>query len=260
LQSNNFERIPVSPVGETHASTFDPMFEFKASTGNNDFKITFFTWVSLFILLVLYPILSLMGDAESFAEIMKDMTPDFLVFLLIFTILFQWGIFLVNYISAYTENTGLAGLGLKRIRLIDFAWAAAFLAAANLILAGLSWLLAQFGMVMSGDLEMLIPKDTTGRIIWILVSFTAGFCEEIGFRGYIMTRLRLIGKFNSWLIPVIISSLAFGICHAYQGWTGLIVISCYGVLFSLLYIRTGSLWPCVIAHFFQDLGALFFPQ
>ena len=75
-----------------------------------------------------------------------------------------------------------------------------------------------------------------------------------------MTRLRLLGKTNGWLIPTILSSVVFGACHAYQGLPGFILISVYGLLFALLYIRTGSLWPCVIAHFFQDFGALFFPQ
>ena len=52
----------------------------------------------------------------------------------------------------------------------------------------------------------------------------------------------------------------FGACHAYQGIPGLIVITVYGALFALLYIRTGRIWPCIIAHFFQDFSALFIPQ
>jgi membrane protease YdiL (CAAX protease family) len=113
---------------------------------------------------------------------------------------------------------------------------------------------------MSGEIQFLIPEDATGRVVWVLVSFTAGFCEEVGFRGYLMTRLRLVGRFQSWLVPTIVSALIFGACHAYQGWPGFIILSVYGAMFSLLYIRTGSLWPCVIAHSLQDLGALFFPQ
>ena len=100
---------------------------------------------------------------------------------------------------------------------------------------------------MPGELAFLIPTDPVGRVVWVMVSFTAGFCEEIGFRGYLMTRLRIVGKMKSWVIPAIVSSLVFGICHAYQGIPGLILLSVYGGLFAVLYIRTGRLWPCIIA-------------
>ena len=63
-----------------------------------------------------------------------------------------------------------------------------------------------------------------------------------------------------WLIPVILSAVVFGACHAYQGLPGFILLSIYGAMFSILYIRTKSIWPCIIAHFFQDFSALFFPQ
>jgi membrane protease YdiL (CAAX protease family) len=113
---------------------------------------------------------------------------------------------------------------------------------------------------MPGEITMLIPEDPVGRVIWVAVSFTAGFCEETAFRGYIMTRLRLIFKLDNWVIPTIVSSVAFGACHAYQGLPGIIIIGTYGLMFSLLYLRTRTLWPCIIAHSLQDLGALFFPQ
>ena len=107
---------------------------------------------------------------------------------------------------------------------------------------------------------MLIPEDWLGRVLWVMVSFTAGFCEETAFRGYLMTRLRVLGKLLNWVIPVIVSSVVFGACHAYQGLPGFILLTVYGVMFAFLYIRTESIWPCVIAHSLQDLGALFYPQ
>jgi hypothetical protein len=61
-------------------------------------------------------------------------------------------------------------------------------------------------------------------------------------------------------MPVVVSSLTFGILHAYQSLPGAIILSVYGLMFALLYIRTRSLWPCIIAHFFHDFTALFIPQ
>ena len=69
-----------------------------------------------------------------------------------------------------------------------------------------------------------------------------------------------LGRFKSWVIPVAVSAATFGICHAYQGLPGFIVITIYGLMFSALYLWTGRLWPCIIAHFFQDFMALIIPQ
>ncbi len=216
--------------------------------------------MNLAFLLLLYPVLGLVGVGEDPISLLKNMSQGVLIVMLVTTVLFQWAVFLLNYGGAYTEGTGLAGLGFKRIRGLDFLWAGAFLLAANLILSGLAWLLAQVGLPMPGEIGLLIPSDPVGKVVWVGVSITAGICEETAFRGYLMTRLRLLGRFRSWLIPTIISAAAFGICHAYQGLPGFILLTVYGALFSLLYIRTRSLWPCIIAHFFQDFGALFFPQ
>lgn len=216
--------------------------------------------MALFVFIAFYPALSMLGFAEDPATLLKNMEEGVLVAVLIITILFQWFLFIINYLAVYRERTGLAGIGLGRIRLVHVAWAIAFLLAANLVLSGLAWLLAQIGLPLSGEIMMLVPKEIPGKIVWVAVSFTAGFCEEVGFRGYLMSRLRLIFKTQSWVVPTIISALAFGVCHAYQGWPGLILLTIYGAMFSFLYIRTGSLWPCVIAHSLQDLGALFYPQ
>ena len=180
--------------------------------------------------------------------------------LFVVTIFIQWLIFLFIWIATYREKTTLASIGLKRIQPLDFAWGVAFLLASNVVLLGLAWFLAQIGLPMPGEIAMLIPEDWLGRILWVLVSFTAGFCEETAFRGYLITRLKLVGKIRGWVIPVVLSSVVFGACHAYQGLPGFILLTVYGAMFALLYIRTESIWPCVIAHSLQDLGALFYPQ
>ncbi len=211
-------------------------------------------------MLVLYPTLSLVGIGEDPTELLRNLNKGVLLFLLIFTILVQWSIFLINYVTVYFEGTGLAGVGVTRPRALDFAWAISFFLCAWLMLTGLAWLLARAGLPLAGEIDLLIPSDALGRVVWVAVSFTAGFCEEIAFRGYLMTRLRILGKFQSWLLPSLISAVAFGICHAYQGIPGFILVTVYGLLFSWLYIKTGRLWPCIIAHFLQDFGALFLPR
>ncbi|MFQ6009184.1 MAG: CPBP family intramembrane glutamic endopeptidase, partial [Candidatus Zixiibacteriota bacterium] len=237
----------------------DRLTLFQEKWGNSPFRQTRLTYLSLIFLLLIYPATSGLFTVDS-STMFESLNQGVLLAMLISTIVVQWGVFLLIYVTAYREQTGLTGLGFKRIRRIDFAWAAAFLLASNVLLAGLAWLLGQIGLPMPGEISFLIPTDLTGKVVWIAVSATAGICEETAFRGYLMTRLRLVGKFSNWIVPTAISAVAFGACHSYQGLPGFIVITVYGVLFSLLYIRTGTIWPGIIAHFFQDFSALFIPQ
>ena len=251
-----FERVSVyGPPSDEPAH----LTRFKQESRNENFRVSVLTWVSLFFLVVLYPSQSLLM-AEDPAVFLKNLNDGMLMVMLLATIIVQWAIFAWLMLAIWRERTDLAGLGFRRIRWMDFVWAIAFLLGANLILSGLAWVLGQIGMPMAGEIALLVPQDATGRLVWVGVSFTAGFTEEVMFRGYLMTRLRLVFKLPNWVVPTIVSALAFGACHAYQGVPGLIVISVYGLMFSLLYIRTGSIWPCIIAHFFQDFSALFIPQ
>jgi membrane protease YdiL (CAAX protease family) len=48
----------------------------------------------------------------------------------------------------------------------------------------------------------------------------------------------------------------FGLAHAYQGATGILVTGVLGLVFGLLYLRSKSLWPLVIAHGLIDTLSL----
>ncbi len=254
---DSIERIHVYQPESPEDAEFS---EFKRQTGNQNFRKSVLTYLSLFFLLIIYPGISALALSEDPSAMLKNLNQGTLMVMLVATIVMQWGFFLFLYLAIYREQTGMRGVGFKMIRWVDLAWGISFLVGANLILAGLAWLLAQVGLEMPGEIALLVPTDTVGRLVWVGVSFTAGFCEEVMFRGYLMTRLRLLGKFTNWVIPVGLSAVVFGVCHAYQGTAGLIVLSVYGLMFALLYIRTGTIWPCIIAHFFQDFSALFIPQ
>ena len=236
------------------------MADFKRRTGNENFRRSFMTWFNLVLLLIIYPTVSLAGMKEDPSVLLKSLSQGMLMFMLIVTVVFEWSIFGMNYLGVYMERTGLRGVGLPRIRLLDFAWAIAFYLAANAILSLLATGLAKIGLPIPGDVGLLIPTTTGGKIFWVAVAATAGVCEEVAFRGYLMTRLRLAFNLKSWVIPVIVASLAFGSAHGYQGPGGMILISVYGLMFALLFIYTGRLWPCVIAHFLQDALNLFLPH
>lgn len=213
----------------------------------------------MFLLLIVFPVVSYpWTDPTAFLEKMgKD--HFFWTVGMVATIVWQWFLFLFIWMTVWRENTGLKGIGFTKIRLIHFGWAIAFLLASNVILLGLEYILSQFGLGIPGELGFLVPDDPPRMAIWVVVSFTAGFCEETAFRGYLLTRLQKLSGTKKWLLAGIVSSVVFGLGHTYQGLGGFIVISVYGGLFALLYWRTGSLWPCIIAHSLQDLSALFRP-
>jgi membrane protease YdiL (CAAX protease family) len=102
---------------------------------------------------------------------------------------------------------------------------------------------------MQGNLPNLILNVVA---IW----FTAGFLEELGWRGYLMNRLiDLQGKETklAWVIALVGSAIIFGLGHTYQGLGGVIKIIAAGLLFgaAFLIVRRG-LWPLIIAHALLD--------
>jgi membrane protease YdiL (CAAX protease family) len=102
------------------------------------------------------------------------------------------------------------------------------------------------------DIERLMPR-TDHEMRWFYgVSITAGLCEELLYRGY------LIWYLLHWLplLPAaLVSSLVFGFGHAYQGVRGVALTTLVGLFMSGLYLVTGSLAPCMVFHALMDLNA-----
>jgi len=253
-ENYNFEQPPDNPEGK---ETGQGETEKQIIAAEQPFRKSKASYFTLFFLLIFWPFMSVafVGDPSQMLR-MLSVSPIVMVYLP--TIIIQWLVFGLIWIAVWREGTGLAGLGFKRIRFIDFAWAGAFLIVSNLLLTLLSVLLAQINLEIPGEIELILPKTMAERIIWVFLSLTAGVCEEAIFRGYLLTRIRIFGRFKNWIAPVFIASLAFGSGHAYQGAGGFILISVYGIMFALLFIKTKSLWPCIIAHFLQDAMALFY--
>ena len=87
--------------------------------------------------------------------------------------------------------------------------------------------------------------------------FTAGFLEELLWRGYLMNRLvDLQGKTTklAWVISLVGSAIIFGLGHTYQGLGGVIKITTLGLLFGVAFLamRRSNLWPVIIAHALLD--------
>ena len=138
--------------------------------------------------------------------------------------------------------------------LLDVVIAAGFWIVSDMVLVGLGYLL---GLSKAGQtdevrqlLQTLAPHNVRELIVWILLSSTAGFCEEIIFRGYLQRQLAsMLG--NVWG-GMLVSAAVFGLSHAYEGHRRMLLIAIYGALFGTLAILRKSLRPGMMAHAWHD--------
>jgi membrane protease YdiL (CAAX protease family) len=95
---------------------------------------------------------------------------------------------------------------------------------------------------------------------WLLLIWTfAAFGEEIGYRGYLLTRAaEVCGRSNAayWAGNIIVAVL-FGFGHYYKGPSGILDSSMAGVILGAAFILSKrNLWVCILAHGFIDTVAV----
>ncbi len=93
----------------------------------------------------------------------------------------------------------------------------------------------------------------------VVVWASAGFGEEIIFRGYFMRQfVKFFGESKvSIALNIILLNCFFGFMHGYQGITGQLVAGTVGALLALIfYLRKYDLWFVIAVHGFFDTIAL----
>ena len=106
------------------------------------------------------------------------------------------------------------------------------------------------------DLVYLLIPETPREKLWavLILAPTAAFCEEFLFRGYLLTQLH--DWLHSLLWAWVLSSVAFGLAHFYQRWSGMARAGILGALLAYPVVRWGSLYPAMLAHWMIDAVAL----
>ncbi len=103
-----------------------------------------------------------------------------------------------------------------------------------------------------GPLSYLLPHTRGERRTFEVMSVTAGVCEEVIFRGFLIAYL--IAAFGApFWVAAVLSSIVFGLAHAYQGPAGIPRTALAGGSLAWLYGMTGSLWAPMIAHAVMDI-------
>ena len=106
---------------------------------------------------------------------------------------------------------------------------------------------------IGGELGVGNPSILIAVLAVVMIVGLAPVAEELFFRGFLFAGLRT--RWSLWP-AAITSGLIFGLVHAPTGITTVVPLAVLGFALCWLYDRTGSLWPCVIAHMINNGLAL----
>lgn len=172
-------------------------------------------------------------------------------------IAFQWGLlYYVWKVGLRRRSTTLRELiggrwsGAKEV-LIDLGLAVGLWAVWMIFLSVWTRL---FGPGHAVSIRSLLPQQPSEVALWVLLSVSAGFCEEVVFRGYFLRQFAALTH-SPW-IALLMQALLFGISHGYQGLDSALKITIYGGLFGLLAVWRRSLRPGIVAHALTDILAI----
>ncbi|MFC2151553.1 lysostaphin resistance A-like protein [Bacteroidota bacterium] len=110
------------------------------------------------------------------------------------------------------------------------------------------------------DADFSTYKEIEGNnsmlIIYMIVSWTtAGFGEELIFRGFLMKQITAFfdkSKFK-WIFSLIITSVIFGLIHYNNGLEAIILTTFSGLVLGLVYLKTNhNIWASYFAHAITD--------
>ena len=101
-----------------------------------------------------------------------------------------------------------------------------------------------------GPLKMFLPSNRSESIVFILIAFTAGICEELLYRGWLQNMF-VYGTGSVW-IGLLLGAVIFGFGHAYQGKLGIVQTGIYGLIFGAVFLFTKSLVAGQVLHVVID--------
>jgi uncharacterized protein len=154
-----------------------------------------------------------------------------------------WVLAGITIVAVITSRAPLDGIGLV------MPSAAALVGwSAVLTVVGVGWVVGWrlLRVPESALLRFLLPRTTAEKVVFVGVSATAGICEELVFRGFLIPTLEMM--LGSVAVATILSSVVFGLLHSYQGTVGIVRTASLGLMLAVPFLLTGSIVPSMVAH------------
>ena len=158
--------------------------------------------------------------------------------------------------GAMRHKASLDILGFRRTSLTSVTWLPFVALSIGLSTTAVYALLAHWleidFLVPDQGLEEIAALDSLAVLpTFAIIGLLAPFAEEVFFRGFLLAALAsVIGGLRG----AVASSAIFSVVHLNV--STLLPIFVMGMLLAWLYLRTGSIWPPIVAHAAQNLIAL----
>ena len=221
----------------------------------NTSMIDLFALVLLLLLVVIFPLIGI-WDFRRLVRWIQEGRTDARVHTYNWILVMEWGVTIGLLAWWFIAGRDIAPLG--------FIFSA----------GGWQWLAVGVGLILSlfmlfqmskvvrsheelkklreqmGDLGHLAPQTPEEDRKFVLVSITAGICEEMIYRGLLMAVLvPIVGTWPA----VALSSVIFGLGHVYQGLVGVGKTTLVGLVMALLTVFSGSVFTAIILHAVIDM-------
>jgi len=206
-------------------------------------------WHTIVLLLVLFGFSFASAHASSLTPLGSNIGRAFGYVLVI---IFEWAV--VAFIWFGTSHRGVriaelvGGSWARPVHVLrDFVIAVAFLIAATGVLGALDYFLKT---APNQAIRNLLPQGPIEVVLFLATSLTAGFCEELIYRGYLQRQFTALTQ--NVAAGIVLQAIVFALNHGYQGWRFVLLIAVLAIMLGLLAHWRKSLRPGMIAHALQD--------
>jgi membrane protease YdiL (CAAX protease family) len=170
-------------------------------------------------------------------------------------------LFLLFWISALVRKGRWSAAGLKRPSswpktiLLALAAAAVLVLGSEFVIQPLASHFWHTPENVSSLLKTPVHEWKSALLNLAIVWLFAGFGEEIGYRGYLLTRAADLGNRSNlaYILAMLYVALLFGFGHFYKGPAGVMDSTYSGLVLGSVYLLSGrNLWAPILAHGLVD--------
>lgn len=222
----------------------------------NNFMEVRISYIILVILVgFIVPIYSMISGGENIRKALSE-SPELKKSMYVQSVIFQWIMVGLILLSLFYNGDELSSIGLGFLDqpfLIAGLFGGSFLSL---------WIFANFDIPTLNlekfrqrykDVMFLIPTNQKEHNWAVVLSFTAGICEEIIFRGFTFWQLT---QFLPIIPSILIVNLLFALSHFATKMKNMLLAFTFGIFWSITFIWTGSLWLAMLMHIIIDLYSL----